>query len=183
MSFDIAREFAIKAHGDQKYGFYSYSYHLDAVVKMVFEQGHDHLSKEQLQNAVVLAYLHDTVEDTETTLEDIREHFGSFISDCVHLLTDEPGANRAERKAATYAKLKAVPEGDTTLAHFVKACDRMANIKEALEPKNRTILKMYLDEGDALLEALEGKVHPRVHQAMTDQLWDVEYALSKHRSG
>ncbi len=30
--------------------------------------------------------------------------FGDFVADCVALITDEPGVNRKERKARTYAE-------------------------------------------------------------------------------
>ena len=37
----------------------------------------------------VVGYLHDTVEDTEVTVEEIREIFGNRIADAVALMTHE----------------------------------------------------------------------------------------------
>lgn len=38
-------------------------------------------------NACVLAFLHDVVEDTEVTIEEIEAEFGKYIADSVALLT------------------------------------------------------------------------------------------------
>lgn len=95
----LARDFSIAAHGDQRYGVNPYSVHLDAVTEIVSPYGED---------AQVIAYLHDVVEDTPVKIDVIREQFGDKIAACVSLLTDEPGVNRKERKARTNAKLQAV---------------------------------------------------------------------------
>jgi (p)ppGpp synthase/HD superfamily hydrolase len=39
----------------------------------------------------VVGYLHDTVEDTEVTIEEIREIFGDEIADAVALMTHADG--------------------------------------------------------------------------------------------
>ena len=62
-----ARIFAIAAHGGQKYGNYPYSVHLDAVAKIADEYG---------EKAAVIAYLHDVVEDTFVSINDIEKEFG-----------------------------------------------------------------------------------------------------------
>ena len=131
-----ARTFAIERHGDQKYGAEPYSLHLDEVAKIASEYGND---------AVVIAYLHDVVEDTSTTLEEIESHFGLQISQCVGILTDEPGANRKERKSKTYNKMANVT-GELELALIVKAADRLANLRACVAQKNIRLLEMYKKE-------------------------------------
>lgn len=131
-----ARSFAIAAHGDQKYGDKPYSFHLDAVAALAGPYGED---------AVVVAYLHDTAEDTEATIQEIESLFGSHVAACVSLLTDEPGQNRKERKAKTYAKLAKV-SGATELALIVKASDRLANVRACVEGRNRDLWEMYRGE-------------------------------------
>lgn len=71
-----ARDFAVKAHGDQQYGQHPYSYHLDAVAALVVPFGEDFQ---------IVAYLHDTVEDTATTVEEIEATFGRAIAECVSI--------------------------------------------------------------------------------------------------
>lgn len=138
-----ARSLAIKAHGDQTYGTHPYVYHLDQVAEIARPFG---------EEAVAIAYLHDTVEDTELTLAEIEQQFGSRVASCVALLTDEPGANRKERKAKTYAKLAAV-HGANEVALLVKACDRLANVRACVNDGNSRLWQVYQAEQTAFRAA------------------------------
>lgn len=131
-----AREFAVAAHGDQRYGGRPYVVHLDAVAEMVAPFG---------EVAQVVGYLHDVIEDTAVPLETVRREFGDRVATCVALLTDEPGADRRERKAKTYAKLSAVA-GDDVLALIVKAADRLANLRASTGVGSESKLDMYRRE-------------------------------------
>lgn len=138
-----ARDFAILHHGDQEYGDQPYSVHLDAVANIARTYGND---------ASTIAYLHDVVEDTELTLDDITKNFGLFISQCVAILTDEPGANRRERKIKTYQKMAQVNEA-LTLALIVKAADRLANLRACQQQNNKAMLATYREEHPAFKQA------------------------------
>ena len=131
-----ARDFAIAAHGDQTYGEQPYVFHLDAVVAHLTDFG---------EPAQVVGYLHDVVEDTPTTSDDIEQVFGEFVSQCVAIVTDEPGKNRKERKTKTYAKMSKV-EGNLSLALVVKAADRLANLESCVKDENQGLLDMYKKE-------------------------------------
>lgn len=131
-----ARAFAVAAHGEQKYGDRPYSFHLDAVAAIAAPYGAE---------AVTVAYLHDTVEDTDATVAEIDSRFGSKVAACVSLLTDESGANRKERKAKTYAKL-AVVSGPTELALLVKAADRLANVRACVQDHKQALWELYRSE-------------------------------------
>jgi guanosine-3',5'-bis(diphosphate) 3'-pyrophosphohydrolase len=138
-----ARSFAVAAHGEQKYGDHPYSHHLDSVATLVAPYGTE---------AMAVAYLHDTVEDTNVTLVEIERRFGSKVATCVALLTDEPGLNRKERKAKTYAKLAAV-SGPSELALLVKAADRLANVRACVQDRKRSLWEVYRGEHTAFKEA------------------------------
>jgi len=142
-TLDQARAFAIAAHGEQKYGDHPYSYHLDAVAAIAALYGDE---------AAVVAYLHDTVEDTDATLAEIENQFGSKVAACVALLTDEPGANRKERKAKTYAKLGQV-SGPTELALLVKVADRLANVRACVQDQRTSLREVYRSEQTAFKQA------------------------------
>lgn len=117
-----ARELATKNHKDQLYDKdLPYMYHVYMVVKIVESYGED---------AQVLGFLHDVVEDTDVELCEIEEEFGRFISTCVDILTDEPGKTRKDSKLPTYKKVTFFTS-DTdkyNVALIVKAADRLANI-------------------------------------------------------
>ncbi len=150
-----ARSFAIDAHGQQTYGDRPDSFHLDAVAALAAPYGED---------AVVIAYLHDTVEDTEATPEDIEAQFGARVAACVGLLTDEPGAQRKERKAKTYAKLAQVNGGPNELALVVKAADRLANVRACLADRKRGLWEVYAGEHPVFKAAAHRK-------GLCDPLW------------
>lgn len=131
-----ARSFAVQAHGDQKYGERPYSCHLDQVAAIAAPYG---------EEATAIAYLHDVAEDAKVTIAEIEEKFGPKIASCVALLTDEPGANRQVRKAATYARLAAV-SGPEEIALVVKAADRLANVRACVKDKKRGLWQLYQRE-------------------------------------
>ena len=51
----------------------------------------DHLTEEEIESTMILAYLHDVVEDTDTTLQNIVEEFGINIANDLNLLTHKKG--------------------------------------------------------------------------------------------
>ena len=136
MTVSEARAFAVAAHAAQRYGEQPYAVHLDAVAALVVPYG---------EVAQLIAYLHDVVEDTEVGLELVAERFGQAVADGVALLTDEPGADRRERKGKTYAKLAAV-SGPGELALLVKAADRLANVRACVAGGRADLLRTYRDE-------------------------------------
>jgi (p)ppGpp synthase/HD superfamily hydrolase len=138
-----AREFAITAHNSQMYGDRPYSFHLDMMVKLLEPFG---------EEAQVVGYLHDVVEDTDVRPETVRREFGEVVANCVSIVTDEPGANRRERKARTNVKLAKAAE-DMKLALIVKAADRLANLQMSAQDKSGSKLEMYRREHAAFRQA------------------------------
>ena len=149
-----ARDFALQAHDGQRYGSRPYSVHLEMVSKLAAPYG---------ENAQVVAYLHDVVEDTPITLDDVASKFGQHISDCVAIVTDEAGEERAERKIKTNLKMSRV---DPALndALIVKAADRLANMRACVAGKRHDLLATYLLEYNAFKQAAFRK-------GLCDELW------------
>ncbi|MSR60386.1 MAG: bifunctional (p)ppGpp synthetase/guanosine-3',5'-bis(diphosphate) 3'-pyrophosphohydrolase [Planctomycetaceae bacterium] len=131
-----ARQFAVTAHGDQKYGQEPYSVHLEAVVELLEPYGED---------AMVIGYLHDVLEDTDVDRQTIECEFGEFVATCVSILKEDPGPNRRERKRKSYARLATV-KGREELALIVSAADRLANIQACIAKGDAKRLKMYKAE-------------------------------------
>ena len=135
-------EFIKQAHEGQIYKpDKPYFYHLDqtARVGQRFSCSYPFLMEEDIQLA---CYGHDILEDTKTTAQDLQTAgFSERTIDIIKRVTDEPGANRKERKAATYPKIKGNIE-----ATAVKLCDRIANVEYALQNKNYGHINMYARE-------------------------------------
>ena len=139
-----AEEFAAQAHGDQRYGTHlPYHHHLASVVATLHRFGHDD------PELVDAAWLHDTIEDTSVTSEDIAERFGVRVAELVWAVTNEDGANRGERHQKTYPKIAAQGTDAITL----KLADRIANT-EAARDQRRSLLGMYVKEHPAFRTAL-----------------------------
>lgn len=139
-----ARTFAIQAHGEQQYGNAPYVTHLDEVAQLARPFG---------EVAEVIAYLHDVVEDTPVTAKQLEANFGAFVATCIAILSDEPGRNRKERKAATYQKMARVT-GKEQLALLVKAADRLANTRACIRSDNQKMWQLYLSEYAAFRQAV-----------------------------
>lgn len=147
----LARDFALKAHGNQLYGIDKpYIYHLDQVVEILEPYG---------EMTHIVGYLHDVIEDTTIQLSNIIKEFGFTIATCVYILTDEPGKTREEKKNETYKKIMCF----STFSYIhipliVKAADRLANVL------NKSKIDMYRKEHE-----LFKKVYFK--SGLCDEIW------------
>ena len=146
---DRAIEFATRAHQGQfrKYTGEPYITHPLAVMEIV--RGVSGHTLEMLAAAV----LHDVVEDTDVSLKEIQEEFGSVVSDLVLHLTDistpEDG-NRLKRKrkdAEWYAQGSAE-------AQTIKVADFIDNTKDIAQHAPR-FWEVYKMEKLSALDLLE----------------------------
>lgn len=162
---DDYRQFAIDAHGDQMYGNQPYAAHLNAVAEVLLDFG---FSDDTWQAA---AWLHDVVEDTDTTQAHVHIAFGWEVAALVHAVTGE-GANRREKQASIIAKLHI-----NKSACILKLADRIANLEAAIMEQNASgKMAMYYKE----LPAFEKVVRKHTPPAMWDRLCDAfEYGKSK----
>lgn len=82
-----------------------------------------------IDDPVVLcaALLHDTLEDTDTTLEELQQAFGDPIAAVVFELTDDQSLPRPERYAS---QLRKAPFYSMP-ARLVRIADKIANTRDA----------------------------------------------------
>lgn len=138
---------AEKVHSNQTYDIYPYIYHIKKVVEIAEELGYD-------ENIIIACCLHDTLEDSDLSYNDIKKAFGEEVAEIVYAVTDELGRNRKERKEKTYPKIRA-----NWKAVVVKICDRIANIKQSIE-YNDKMLSCYKDEHENFCRNLMSSDHP-----------------------
>src|SRR5712671_6096092 len=55
---------------------------------------------------IAAAFLHDTIEDTQTDYDDIEEHFGKPVADCVAALTKNMILPESRREKDYYERLR-----------------------------------------------------------------------------
>jgi len=144
-----ALQFAADAHAGQrrKYTEKPYMTHPLAVWKMVQEAG-------EPTHVQAAALLHDVVEDTDATEEDIRDKFGPDVADLVMWLTDvskpEDG-NRKVRKAMDREHIAGAPSEAKT----IKLADLIDNAG-SIVPYDPKFAKVYMQEKRDLLLVLKG---------------------------
>jgi (p)ppGpp synthase/HD superfamily hydrolase len=127
-----ALQFACKAHVDQfrKHTDIPYISHPVAVGMILMKAGYS-------DDLIVAGLLHDTVEDTEITLEDIQREFGAKIAEMVAGCSEpDKSLSWIERKEHTLEFLKSASEDIRAVA----CADKLHNI--------RSIIKNFEELGD-----------------------------------
>lgn len=115
-----AYNYAKLAHEGQKRKFSDLDYfvHPKAVARLVY----DYTTDEKL---TVVALLHDVVEDTSVTREDIKKDFGEEICRLVGVLTNDSGLKGQSKHKWLLEDLKTMP----IEVLIVKLCDRYHNVR------------------------------------------------------
>jgi (p)ppGpp synthase/HD superfamily hydrolase len=119
-----AVEFAIRYHGDQRRPTGApYLEHLLETLE-VLVRGAGVTDPDVLCAAV----LHDVVEDTPCTVDDVRLAFGDRVADMVRWVTKPEPADGADRKAAKESYLESLRDAPDD-AVLVKLADRASNVQ------------------------------------------------------
>ena len=125
-----------------------YISHLMAVVLILTDYTED-------EDTMVAAFLHDTLEDTDYTIEELREDFGGPVAEIVLTLTEPKatGSNKLpwlERKKVYAKQLKAGSQA----ALMVAAADKSHNF--------RTIVDEYHDDHKRFLQDFGPRTEERI---------------------
>ncbi|AWK87278.1 HD domain-containing protein [Azospirillum thermophilum] len=123
LDFARALDFAAHKHIDQRRkGVRAEPYvnHLSEVALMVAEatEGQDPV-------AVIAALLHDTLEDTDASYEEIERNFGAEVASVVAETTDDKRLRKAERKQR---QIDTAPHASPR-AKLVKLADKVSNLR------------------------------------------------------
>lgn len=115
-----AKRFAARKHGERgqirKFSGLPYIVHPEGVAALVKDFGGD-------EDQIMAAWLHDTMEDTGTTYDDLAEKFGKHIADIVSEVTNDPYLKKEDKEAYMSNKLNNLSRD----ALLVKLCDMMYN--------------------------------------------------------
>jgi GTP diphosphokinase / guanosine-3',5'-bis(diphosphate) 3'-diphosphatase len=115
------------------------------------------------------AILHDTVEDTETTPEELEREFGTAITEAVLAVTDDTTLEKAERKRLQIEHAASL----TREAKLVKLADKICNVRDVANspPSNWPLERRqaYFDWAKAVVDELRG-VHPGL-EALFDEAY------------
>jgi (p)ppGpp synthase/HD superfamily hydrolase len=100
--------------------------------------------------AVQVALLHDTIEDTDTTFEELKEEFGKDVANAVLALSKDKKLPKEEQLIDTINRIKKQPKE----VWSVKLADRITNLQPA--PKSWKIKKkkQYVQDAKYILDEL-----------------------------
>ena len=111
------------AHKGQKYGKYPYMVHLARVDALVWEFNEEELGS-RICMLRAIAYLHDILEDTNLTYEELKTFFGEEIAEAVRCITKVEGESYKNY-------IKKVKINEASL--LVKKADTLANLQASVE--------------------------------------------------
>ena len=143
-----AKAFATRKHaGQYRKGPHKDPYitHPERVAQLVRKYKGTSKSIDDLEAA---AWLHDTIEDTDTTYEEIEQEFGPMVADLVQELTSEEDYIARHGKTA-YLKDKL--KGMSNYALVVKLADRLDNVSD-LEEADPDWAKRYARQTQDLID-------------------------------
>ena len=120
-------------------------------------------------DVLAAAILHDTVEDTETTAEELVSTFGADIAAIVLEVTDDKSLPKAERKRLQIENAAHCSDP----AKLVKLADKTCNLRDMIAnppadwPRQR--IREYFDWAGLVIDRIRG-VNP-----VLERLFDAEY--------
>jgi len=117
-----AKKFAQEKHKNQKRkdGVTPYSDHLEGVVNRLKNLGVTD------KDVLCTAWLHDIIEDTDVTFDQINERFGREIAVMVLSLSKDQNIPKKDREMQYINQLKDAP----LKTKIIKLCDISANLKD-----------------------------------------------------
>jgi GTP diphosphokinase / guanosine-3',5'-bis(diphosphate) 3'-diphosphatase len=123
------------------------------------------------ERVLVAAVLHDTIEDTQTTKQELAKLLGQEVADIVSEVTDDQTLLKADRKRLQIEHASGLSRG----AKLVKLADKICNLRDMVyNPPHTWPLERrqeYFDWAKAVVDGLRG-VHPKL-----EHLFDEAYKL------
>jgi len=100
---------------------------------------------------VLCALLHDSIEDTSTSYEELKKVFGCEIADGVLSLTKNKDIpSKAEQMQDSISRIKKQPKA----VWMVKLCDRITNLQPPPKHWNKEKIAKYQNEARFILKEL-----------------------------
>lgn len=133
-------------------------------------------------NLIAIALLHDTIEDTPYTIEELKSEFGTTIAPVVAALTEKKDIKDwSERRREAIERIK-----QTQHAPFIKAADCLSNMRSlvaALKKDGSVVWKrfnatkpMYLAYFRAVLSIARNVMPQEMVEQYMEALKDLEYS-------
>lgn len=117
------------------------------------------------EEVLAAALLHDVVEDSDTSLDEVREEFGDEVAGLVGALTDDESIDPyRERKAEHRERVRAAPAE----ALAIYGSDKLTNV--------RALRAAYEAEGDAVRDEFKVPIE------LKTEIWEADWDLLREKA-
>lgn len=166
-------DFAACAHKDQKYPGKPYSYlaHITSVcMEVIFccqqEKNLD------INQAICCALLHDVIEDTPVTKEEVEQIFGTAVAEGVLSLSKDKNLPKQEQLPDSLKRIKTQPPE----VWAVKLSDRISNLQKPPYYWNAEKTAAYREEARLILNNLK-EASPYLADRLADKIAEYKQYL------
>lgn len=153
--YQKAMKFAGEKHHQQKVPGTDANYllHISNVTMEVLI-AHSNEGSFDIDFAIQVAILHDTLEDTNTDFEEIEGEFGKSIAEAVQALTkDQNLLSKQERMTDSLIRINKLRKE----VGIIKLADRITNLQRPPKNWGKDKIIKYFDESKIISSALKGK--------------------------
>jgi guanosine-3',5'-bis(diphosphate) 3'-pyrophosphohydrolase len=129
-----------------------------------------------LDALISAAFLHDTIEDTDTTHEDLEKMFGGLIASLVKELTSDKDKIKEIGKTDYLAQKMAKM---SSWGLVIKLADRLDNVQDIATAKTPEWRRKYRSETESVLSRLENDrelsgTHKKIIHAIREKLKEIK---------
>lgn len=159
--YEIALSFATEKHSGQirKFNGEAYINHPIRVADSVKEFTNDH-------NVITVALLHDTIEDTNTTKEEIEQKFGTDVANMVYALTnDKEKLKQLGKGAYLLDKMNSLSSDEL----LVKLSDRLDNVSDLSHDNEKWSIEYSL-QTNMIITSLNNPNFQECHSILVDRI-------------
>jgi len=146
-----AYAFAEAAHrGQRRKDDRAFISHPVRVARLLAARGYD-------EEVVAAALLHDVVEDTSVTLNEVRQQFGARVAELVACVTEDPDLPTSERKVAYREGVRSSPPAARAICAADKVCN-VSDLHEAASDRAEQILARFAGGLDAQVKRFSAEL-------------------------
>ena len=132
------------------------------------------------EETLAAALLHDVVEDSDTTVEDLRGEFGDTIADLVAALSDDESIESYRDRKDEHRGRVAAIDGDTSAIYAADKLTNMTTLHAAIEAEGMRVAEEYDVPIGLKLEVWEADAAMLRHEAPELELLDpLDAAISR----
>jgi (p)ppGpp synthase/HD superfamily hydrolase len=174
----FAWSFAEYAHRGQKRK--DGSHYFDHPCRVAALVRHFKGDSHEIEALCAAAYLHDTLEDTDTTYYDLVKAFGYQVASIVLELTTNPDMKAGIGNKYKYLSFKC--KHMTSWALVIKLCDRLDNLSDTKGCTPEWIDNYIMETAHILGYILFNRELTPTHRAIIEVMWEVVFDAADARN-